>query len=444
MSSSLSPREILRDVDKEGPQSTRKPPAASNVVQLPRDWLGPREELVPFGGGAAHGRPGSGDEVEAPRASSEAGVNAGSSGPDLGADSVDAPAAAGSKNELRSVSEEAIRPAGKERALRPVSDEPVVPSGEERALRFVPEEAVMPPSAADFWGERAAAIQDVLQGPVPIPARDAGTGGDEPAVKPVAPVAERRPPSAAHVARSRRRPAGSAGSWRRWPQRPERSRRLSVPRASIRLPRASNRIGRADRRLVAPRRASTIRLVSLGAAMVALVAVGVNSLDTTASERSERPAVAAGEPRATANPRHPQLGAGPPTLTAIGAGQTHRPRPAHKNRSVRRHGHGRRARSAGATSGGGTRLVNYSTSRSGTRSTSAPTSSSAGSTPSVGSGPSGSGSAISSETPASTAPSSSGSTGGPAVGGSSGGASGGGSPPGPVGAGAPFGPGHLG
>jgi hypothetical protein len=41
-------------VKPEGPQTHEEQDVhASNVVRLPRDWLGPRDELVPFGAGAA-------------------------------------------------------------------------------------------------------------------------------------------------------------------------------------------------------------------------------------------------------------------------------------------------------------------------------------------------------------------------------------------------------
>jgi hypothetical protein len=97
-------------VDKEGPQTEQiqAKPSGSNVVRLPRDWLGPRDELVPFGPSAPN--------------------------PDSGL--ID----------------------GKTIGI----DRP--------RLRPLPDELVLPPSAADFWGERADAVQDVLQGPAPTPA----------------------------------------------------------------------------------------------------------------------------------------------------------------------------------------------------------------------------------------------------------------------------------
>ncbi len=85
----------------------------ATVVRLPRDWLGPREELVPFG----------------PRAD---GQNAGG----------------------------AVR-----------SDEP--PPGAEEAATSADEP---PPSAEDFWGERSAAIHNALQAPADDPAA-VGTAG---------------------------------------------------------------------------------------------------------------------------------------------------------------------------------------------------------------------------------------------------------------------------
>ncbi len=48
----LATREGLQALNSEGPQTEaerREKPPETNVVRLPRDWLGPREELVPFG-----------------------------------------------------------------------------------------------------------------------------------------------------------------------------------------------------------------------------------------------------------------------------------------------------------------------------------------------------------------------------------------------------------
>ena len=45
----------LQGLDREGPENEaggREVTSASNVVRLPRDWLGPREDLIPFGAGA--------------------------------------------------------------------------------------------------------------------------------------------------------------------------------------------------------------------------------------------------------------------------------------------------------------------------------------------------------------------------------------------------------
>jgi hypothetical protein len=78
-------------VESEGPPTENgKAGRDSNVVRFPRDWIGPRDELVPFG----------------PRAYEES----------------------------------------EARPSPPTADE-------------------APPSAADFWGEGSAAVQDALQGP---------------------------------------------------------------------------------------------------------------------------------------------------------------------------------------------------------------------------------------------------------------------------------------
>jgi hypothetical protein len=108
-------------VETEDSQTEGRSPGRpeSNVVRIPRDWLGPREELVPFGV-AADGR---GNRA----------ADGGSAlrGPE--AESVDG--AAGSA---------CPRPAASQ--LHLADPEPV-------------------PRAEDFWGEGSAAIQDAVQGP---------------------------------------------------------------------------------------------------------------------------------------------------------------------------------------------------------------------------------------------------------------------------------------
>jgi hypothetical protein len=110
-------------VEREVPQTnegTRKAPTQDNVIRL-GDWIGPREELVPFGRRAGS------REVES------GGVAADPEG-------ADSPAA---------------RSAG--------------------LASFVPE---APPSAEDFWGERSAAVHDALQAPADdrAPEPQGGTG----------------------------------------------------------------------------------------------------------------------------------------------------------------------------------------------------------------------------------------------------------------------------
>jgi hypothetical protein len=94
-------------VDTEGPQTEHIQGEAPNVVRLPVDWLGPRDELVPIGPPRDEDASSRGDQT--------------AEGPDR------------------------------------------------RQLRALTEQPTMPPSAADFWGERAEAVQDVLQGPAPAP-----------------------------------------------------------------------------------------------------------------------------------------------------------------------------------------------------------------------------------------------------------------------------------
>ncbi len=150
-------------VEPEGPhteQGRKEAPAEGNVVPFPRDWLGPREELVPFGAGARPG--GSADRDWAPG----------------------------------------------ERGSSRASER------EQGVFDFAPGP---PPSAADFWGEDAAAIQHALQGPC-------GAAG-------AAPVEPAQGTLRGRARRSGRDPIGRrlgrAALPRRWGWRPEvRSRRV--------------------------------------------------------------------------------------------------------------------------------------------------------------------------------------------------------------------------
>jgi hypothetical protein len=104
---------VVNGVQSEGPQSREgrgEPPTEANVVQF-GDWIGPRDELVPFG--RRH------------------------------------------------------RSRAAERTEAPLWAEPL------------PAPSDSPPSADDFWGERAAAIHDPMQGPLSdCPPTDAAPGPD--------------------------------------------------------------------------------------------------------------------------------------------------------------------------------------------------------------------------------------------------------------------------
>jgi hypothetical protein len=102
-------------VETEGPQSNERngqPPGEPNVVQL-GDWIGPRDELVPFG---RRSRPRRGERPLPPTI-----------------------------------------PADSEPKAAPATGQGVFQAD------AMPDP---PPSAEDFWGERAAAIHDALEAPV--------------------------------------------------------------------------------------------------------------------------------------------------------------------------------------------------------------------------------------------------------------------------------------
>jgi len=93
--------------DRDGADSTPEAHAPVNVVRLPRDWLGPREELVPFG------------------------------------------------PEDRARAREA-------RAAGGLVAAPSSPAGEVPTADLY---ADTPPAATDFWSEDSAALHDAIQGP---------------------------------------------------------------------------------------------------------------------------------------------------------------------------------------------------------------------------------------------------------------------------------------
>jgi hypothetical protein len=139
-------------VETEGPQTNEgrpKAPAESNVVRL-RDWIGPYEELVPLGPRARSREPAS------PIASLEPGTS-----------------------------------------VADASQPPATPTPMPEA----------PPAAADFWGERSAAVHDALSAPdelwAPTPnGRSAGTAARRRIPPPMRPYARGLAPACAWVVRA--------------------------------------------------------------------------------------------------------------------------------------------------------------------------------------------------------------------------------------------------
>lgn len=147
-------------MESEGPPTEEQTGAGeSNVVRFPRDWLGPREELVPFGPRA--GRAAGADEARRDAADDSA----------RGLGAAPPPAAA----------------AGLDAAPPPPAA-----SGLGAAP---PPSAASAPSAADFWGEASASVQEPLQGPS----------------HPLVPPERTGAPPVVHPRRARLRP--------RWPRR---------------------------------------------------------------------------------------------------------------------------------------------------------------------------------------------------------------------------------
>lgn len=355
------------------------------MLPFARDWLGPRDELVPFGagapreGGTLHDEPDR-DEDTGPAAS----------------------AAAPERDEprLRSVP----------RAPGPrISDVPAPPyldGGDS------------PPSASDFWGEHSDEIHGVLQGPAP-------------AIEVLGRDGEATGPAAARGRRLR----VSSGRWRRWAGRAgERTRRAVASVQGLRLPRRP--IPRPPRRPIPrPLRGPTgaRRVFVAGTIAVACVAVAVAALGTSPGGRGAGAIGTDG----TASVSASGLEAGIARLIA-GSSALAAPRQRAsgdgrqtKRRTVRV---ARVARPKGKPGTAGARHAPASPapSEAAASAYSHPLQVSSPSTSSGGAGSAGS----------SGSAGGSGSSGGSES--SSGSGGGGSAPAGPVGAGAPFGPGHLG
>lgn len=129
-------------MEREGPQNegSRKTPARTNVVRL-GDWIGPRDELVPFA----------------------------------------------RRKGYRVREESSESPVDSDRAAEERSEPDPTPDP--------------PPSADDFWGERAAAIHDAVQAPADAVAAGAGPGGDSRTRPPRSAAATRQARHRARMAR---------------------------------------------------------------------------------------------------------------------------------------------------------------------------------------------------------------------------------------------------
>jgi hypothetical protein len=211
-------------VEREGPQTEEGAtgiPPRDNVVRLPRDWLGPREELVPFGAAANADRAGR----RTPR-----------SGPASG--EIDEPASRGIDEASRGIDEPAI-----------------------------------PPSASDFWGEHSAAIQDVLQGPPPVVGDrlDARVESSEQSRASATRSAGRARPAAL---RRWGASAGSSGHWRRWAHDAE------DPPGTDAGPRPAWRVATVRRP-----RSRTISMIVIGATLTACVVLVLRTLNAAPSGR---------------------------------------------------------------------------------------------------------------------------------------------------------------
>jgi hypothetical protein len=213
-------------------------------------------------------------------------------------------------------------------------------SADGRQMRTVAEEPAVPPSAADFWGERAEAVQDVLQGPAPPP-----------------PVRKPRPPSptlpsreAAHA----RAMADSALAWQR---------------------RALSTLARPHwRRLIA---AAGVIVVAGVAALLA-----ANGFDSSPGGSASSHARASTAPKA--RDLHPGI-APAPTIPRLLTGPKHRASKRRPTHTAHRQKHTQRRSTEHSGSGSGATPVQYSAPPASSGSEGSSSSSGSSTSPAVGS-----------------------------------------------------------
>jgi hypothetical protein len=373
----------------EGPQTeqeTREGRPKSNVVRLPRDWLGPREELVPFGAEAS-------DAGEADLAEDELG-----------------PAAARLQQRRGNPTGAPERDRPRLRSLDHNSAPPEAPVPQADGL-------VSPPSASDFWSEHSEVIHDALQGPTPtIIEPQRGDAGERPEQSAAAAIHSVVP--AGPAIRPQRGPTKERGRWRRW------AHNVSGPSASVRGQSASGRGSPAASDVAERSRrrpeARTMR-VAVGAVGVAAVVVAMVMSITGSMQHAPRTLSSASQTIGLVNTTGLQLRFDRLLATISEVGTTRREASAHRPHAIRQRPHARRpVKPLARTNPAPGPAPSYR----------APTYSLPAST-------------YNSPTNNGGSSSSSGSSAGS---GSSSGGGGGGStaPAGPVGPGAPFGPGHLG
>ncbi|MFL5829064.1 MAG: hypothetical protein ACJ76X_04035 [Solirubrobacteraceae bacterium] len=374
-------------MDSEGPE-TEEGTTTSNVVRLPRDWLGPREELVPFGPAAERKSappfdPLSVDDERAPA-------------PPFGSSSVD--------------------------------DQP----------------APAPPSASDFWGEHSADMHHVLQGPVPAPVpTPAPIPSPEETPPPLEDAASLDRAGAPWLRRSRRRigirtrirnaTSGRLATrsrelwWRRWAER--RTAQPAPGSTPDQRPASATRDDKLDGRRISAAAVAGVALATVvGLAATAFVAGSIGG--PPRGGRIASRVAGADHTLGLGRILRSELVAGPVQASALSVARA-AARHASTGRRVHRSARTRHHRAAPAATQVATATP---TSASSLRTSSTTASSTAAATSSSAtSADSGSGSG-------------GGSFGGGSsdAGGSSGSGGGSGSSAGPVGPGAPFGPGHLG
>jgi hypothetical protein len=223
------------------------------------------------------------------------------------------------------------------------------PRTDRQQLRALTEQPTIPPSAADFWGERAEAVQDVLQGPAPpLPARDVAAPGPG--------LGDVEPPPPKHRDDESPPPA-RRGVEPRPPTQPATPPSPTLPSRGAQRARAiAHRAAATWRRraLASPQWGRVIAAAGVMAGVAALIGANVFTSSPGGSSGSHITASTAHKAREL----HPVI-APAPSIPRLLTGPKHRASTGRHTHAARRQKHTRRPSSGHSGSAGGATPVRY-------------------------------------------------------------------------------------